>query len=165
MRRRPYSTYAHYLLRDAEGNEAGYIRDGVYKGKGFQVTPLTPWDGLVRSHDIDPPELHCRSDRVGVIIGTRLIFDSGQVLHLVPLLRGEDPHRAPRIEDVDHFRALLTAEELAQEAGETERAEGIRRRLDLSAFYECPRCHNDPIERESCELCCSDGFVWEGIEA
>lgn len=163
MRKRPYSPYAHYQLRDAAGADAGQIRDGVYKGADFQVTPLTPWDGVVRSVDVDPPELFQRSNRVGVILGTRLVFDSGEVLQLVPLPRGEDPNRAPRIEDADQFRALQTAQELAEDEGNTERAAGIGRRLDLAAFYECPRCHNDATDREACALCQGGGFVWEGI--
>ncbi|QIE91185.1 MULTISPECIES: hypothetical protein [Pseudomonas] len=109
MRKRPYSPYAHYQLRDPAGADAGQIRDGVYKGADFQVTPLTPWDGVVRSVDVDPPELFQRSSRVGVILGTRLVFNSGEVVRLVPLPRGDDQHRAPRIEDVDQFRAQLTA--------------------------------------------------------
>ncbi|MCP1652714.1 hypothetical protein [Pseudomonas nitroreducens] len=164
MRRRPFSPYAHYRLRDANGNDAGVIRDGVYKGADFKLTPLTPWDGIVYSVDRDPPELYERSDRVGVILGTRLVFDSGEVLRLVPMLRGEDLHRAPRIEDADQFRALLIAQELAEDEGDRERAAGIGRRLDLAAFYECPRCHNDATDREACALCQGDGFVWEGIE-
>ncbi|HCF3826990.1 TPA: hypothetical protein NID16_005269 [Pseudomonas aeruginosa] len=164
MRKRPYSPFAYYQLRDANGDDAGSIRDGVYRGRDFQVTPLTPWDGVVRSVDVDPPELLMRSNRGGVILGTRVVFNSGEVLHLVPLPRGEDPHRAPRIEDADQYRVLLAAQELAEDAGDVERAAGIGIRLDLAAFYECPRCHNDATDREACALCQGDGFVWEGIE-
>lgn len=92
------------------------------------------------------------------------MFDSGEVLRLVPLPHGEDPHRAPRIEDADQYRVLLAAQELAEDAGDVERAAGIGIRLDLAAFYECPRCHNDATDREACALCQGDGFVWEGIE-
>ncbi|MGE9765360.1 hypothetical protein [Pseudomonas sp. PDM20] len=164
MRKRPYSAYAHYRLLDQNGNPAGFIRDGVYKGHDFQVTPLSPWDGTVLGIDRDPPELMDRSKRLGVILGTRLRFDSGEVLHLVPMTRGGDPHRDPRIEDLDQFRVMLQAQELAEDAGEFQRAAEIGRSLDLAAFYECPHCHNDPCAREACELCHGDGFVWEGID-
>lgn len=160
MRKRPFSPYAHYLLRDANGEPAGHIRDGVY----FRIPPGSPWDGVVYGLERDPPELFESSNRVGVILGTRLVFDTGEVLRLVPLPRGEDLHRAPRIEDLDEFRALLTAQELADDAGDAERAMGIGRRLDLGAFYECPRCHDDASGREACALCQGDGFVWEGID-
>lgn len=167
MRKRPYSPYGRYYLRDENDQPAGVINDGVYKTEGFRPSSFSAWSGVVHSH-ANPPVLFERNDKTAVLVGLRLVFHTGKVLRLVPDVGAEpDPRRGPRVESEEGFKLLLDelelVEECQSEAGR-ERATALRLRIDVAAFYECPSCHNTGQDREFCSLCGGDGFVWEGVD-
>ncbi|KSQ21744.1 hypothetical protein APB26_32705 [Pseudomonas aeruginosa] len=171
MRKRPYSPYGRYLLRDENDQPAGVINDGVYKVEGFKPSSFDAWSGVIHSH-ANPPVLFERNDKTAVLDGLRLRFTNGRILRLVPDAGAEpDPRRGPRVSSEEGFRLLLDqldqAEEIASGASDAalaERIETLRRRIDVAAFYECPSCHNAVLERDCCHLCRGEGFVWEGVD-
>ncbi|HEP8970201.1 TPA: hypothetical protein VDU83_002539 [Pseudomonas aeruginosa] len=171
MRKRPYSPYGRYLLRDENDQPAGVINDGVYKVEGFKPSSFDAWSGVIHSH-ANPPVLFERNDKTAVLDGLCLRFTTGRILRLVPDAGAEpDPRRGPRVNTEEGFRLLLDQLEQSEEQSAdapnallTERIEAMRRRIDVAAFYECPNCHNAVLERDSCSLCLGDGFVWEGVE-
>lgn len=171
MRKRPYSPYGRYLLRDENDQPAGVINDGVYKVEGFKPSSFDAWSGVIHSH-ANPPVLFERNDKTAVLDGLRLRFTTGRILRLVPDAGAEpDPRRGPRVSSEEGFRLLLDqleqSEEMAADAPNaplTARIEALGRRIDVAAFYECPGCHNEVLERDCCSLCLGDGFVWEGVD-
>lgn len=109
--------------------------------------------------------LHGATPFGGSLEGLQWVRDDGEVWELRATY---DPKRwagmRPRIEDWYAFQAAVDLLAYWEDQRmKNSYVEGLAIMVSLAAFYECPRCQNDPRVCHDCEFCQGDGFVWEGL--